>query len=456
MMAYLVMMAPRLKELHRVLKPTGSLYLHCDPTSSHYLKLLLDSIFGVQFYRNEIVWKRTTTHSDSKTWSRVTDVVLFFTKGGGFTWNIPREAHSNEYLSTKYRYDDGDGRIYRLDNMTSPNPRPNMMYEWKGFPFPEKGWRYSLDTMARLDQEKRIWYPTKADGSFDISKRPQLKRYLEEMEGGVMGTVWSDIFPINSQAQERLGYPTQKPEALLERIIKASSNEGDVVLDPFCGCGTSISVAERLHRKWIGIDITHLAITLIRSRLYGQFKTELSPYEVIGDPKDLASAQALARESEHDGRYQFQFWAAGLVDAFPAQDKKKKGADSGIDGVINFIDDTSGQAKKIIVQVKSGHVKVGDIRDLKGVMEREKAPIGCFVTLEEPSGPMKTEAVAAGFYESALKLEGGSAERFPRIQILTIRELLEGKKLAFPRHNIATFKQAERKSKTVAEQAGLF
>ena len=240
MMAYLVMMAPRIHELHRVLKDTGSIYLHCDPTASHYLKLLMDAIFGVQFYRNEIVWKRTTTHSDSKTWSRVADVLLFYTKGQTFTWNTPREEHSDEYLASKYRYDDGDGRVYRLDNMTSPNPRRNMMYEWKGFPFPEKGWRYSLETMTDLDKQKRIWYPTKKDGSLDTTKRPQLKRYLQEMEGGVMGTVWTDISPINSQAQERLGYPTQKPEVLLERIIKASSNEDDIVLDAFCGCGTEV------------------------------------------------------------------------------------------------------------------------------------------------------------------------------------------------------------------------
>ena len=281
---------------------------------------------------------------------------------------------------------------------------------------------------------------------------PRYKRYLDEMPGVPIQNLWDDIFPINSQAQERLGYPTQKPEALLERIITISSNEGDVLLDPFCGCGSSISVGERLHRKWIGIDITHLAITLIRHRLFDQFKTELSPYEVWGDPKDVHSAAALANED----RYHFQWWALGLVDARPAQDKKKKGADSGIDGVINFVDDNSGLAKKIIVQVKSGHVKAGDIRDLKGVVEREKAAIGAFITLEEATSPMKTEAVSTGFYESALKLEGGTAEKFPKIQILTIAELLEGKKLAFPRHVLATFKTAERKSKSKEQQVGLF
>lgn len=234
MMAYLTHMAVRLVELHRVLKPMGSIYLHCDPTASHYLKVLLDAVFGRENYRNEIVWKRTTTHSDSKTWSKVADSILFYSRGREIIWNTPRDPHSGEYVETKYRYDDGDGRgFYRLDNMTSPNPRPNMMYEWKGFPFPPKGWRYERDTMARLDAEGRIWYPTHENGSYDLGKRPQFKRYLVDMEGGVMGTVWSDIPPINSQAQERLGYPTQKPVALLERILSASSNPGDVVLDPF-------------------------------------------------------------------------------------------------------------------------------------------------------------------------------------------------------------------------------
>ncbi|MGI8603620.1 MAG: site-specific DNA-methyltransferase [Verrucomicrobiales bacterium] len=228
MMAYLVMMAPRLVELRRALKKTGSLYLHCDPTASHYLKLLLDAVFGIDGYRSEIVWKRTTTHNDSKRWSDNTDTVFFYTKSRGnsesFTWNPQHDQYSEDYLADKYRYDDGDGRgSYRLDNMTSPNPRPNMMYEWKGHASPEKGWRYSKETMAQLDAEGRIWYPSSKD------KRPQLKRYLAQGKGPVMGNLWTDINPINSQAQERLGYPTQKPVALLERIIKASSDEGDVV-----------------------------------------------------------------------------------------------------------------------------------------------------------------------------------------------------------------------------------
>lgn len=248
MMAYLVMMAARLVELHRVLKPTGSLYLHCDPTASHYLKVVLDAIFGPENFRNEIVWKRTTTHSDAKRWSPVSDTILYYTRSSLFTWNPQYAEHDAAYLVDKYRYDDKNGRgPYTLDNMTSPNPRPNMIYEWKGHASPPNGWRYSKETMAKLDTEGRIWYPE------DKSKRPRLKRYLSEMAGRIHDNIWTDIFPINSQAAERLGYPTQKPLALLERIIQASSNPGDVVLDPFCGCGTTIAAAQKLGRSGSGL-----------------------------------------------------------------------------------------------------------------------------------------------------------------------------------------------------------
>jgi hypothetical protein len=251
--------------------------------------------------------------------------------------------------------------------------------------------------------------------------------------------LWDDISPINSQAQERLGYPTQKPEPLLERIIQTSSNEGDVVLDPFCGCGTTVAVAERLHRRWIGIDITHLAITLMRHRLQNAFGPNLSPYEVEGLPKDLESAELLAM---HD-RYKFEWWALGLVDARPAHDKRK-GGDTGLDGVIYFFDDESGVARKIVVQVKSGSVAVNQIRDLKAVREREKAEIAAFISLQEPTAGMKTEAAMAGFYEP----EHFPGQRVPKLQILTIAELLAGKTLLYPR--VAppeTFARAARQKK---------
>ena len=419
LMAYLAMMAVRLVELHRVLKDTGSLYLHCDPTASHYLKLVLDAIFGAENFRNEITWKRTTTHSDSKTWSRVSDIILFFTKTTKFTWNTPREAHGEEYKSTKYRYDDGDGRgLYRLDNMTSPNPRPNMMYEWLGFPFPQMGWRYQLETMQRLHDEGRIWYPTNADGSYNMAKRPQLKRYLAEMAGGVMGTVWTDIPPINSQAQERLGYPTQKPRALLERIIAASSNPGDVVLDPFCGCGTAVDAAEKLGRKWLGIDVTHLAIGLIEKRMHEGYDRPgdgyVLPFEVIGVPKDKDSALRLAEEKPHD----FQNWFCLKVGGYPL-DGGRKGADRGVDGHF-YPYENSRDTSTGVISVKAGrNIGVAMIRDLRGVMEREGYPFGLFLSAYEPTGPMKAEAAAAGVHET----EFG---RFPRLQIMTPADLFHG------------------------------
>ena len=448
MMAYLTMMAPRLRELHRVLKPTGSIYLHCDPTASHYLKLLMDAVFEPENFKTEIIWKRSSAHSDAKQGrkqhGRIHDIILFYTKrADGYTWNKIYTPYDQGYVDQSYRHiEPSTGRRYRLDNLTGPGgaAKGNPQYEVMGV---TRHWRYSQAKMEKLIADGRIVQTN--PGSV-----PAYKRYLDEMPGVPIQDIWTDINPIGAQAQERLGYPTQKPESLLERIVNSSSNEGDVVLDPFCGCGTTVTVAERLHRKWTGIDITHLAITLIRHRLSATHGSELSPYQVVGDPKDLSSAQALAVED----RYQFQWWALGLVDARPAYDQRKKGADSGIDGFINFLDDMSGQAKRIVVQVKSGHVKAGDIRDLKGVLEREKAAIGAFITLEDPTSPMKTEAISAGFYESALKLQGTSSEKFPRLQILTIAELLAGKRLQFPRHSLATFKQAERKSKS--EQQGLF
>ena len=266
----------------------------------------------------------------------------------------------------------------------------------------------------------------------------------EESKGLPRRDVW-EISIIAGSSKERLGYPTQKPEKLLERIIETSSNEGDLVLDPFCGCGTTINVAERLKRRWIGIDITHLAVALIQSRLRDTFGTELSPYEVHGTPQDTASAEALALQD----RYQFQWWALSLIDARPAQDKKK-GKDTGIDGYIRYLEREGEPAKTILVQVKSGKVSSRDIRDLVGVLDREKAVIGIFITLQPATRDMEREAVSAGFYSS----QWGN---FPRLQILTIDDLLTGKATAqYPRMNAATFKRAERKRREQGEQSGLF
>jgi DNA modification methylase len=426
MLAYLAMMAPRLFELRRVLKKTGSIYLHCDPVASHYLKLLMDAIFGPEHFLAEITWKRTGTHSDAKRWARVADNLLHYSKGDDPTWHPLRAAHSEGYVADKYRFADPDGRRYRLDNMTSPHPRPNMMYEWKGHASPSFGWRYSKETMAKLEAEGRISYPDSK------SKRPRLKRYLDEVEGVLVGNVWTDISPINSQARELLGYPTQKPEALLDRIINASSNEADVVLDPFCGCGTTIAVAQRLKRQWIGIDITHLAITLMRHRLKNTFGDE-AQYKVIGEPVSLPDAEALAQQNA----YQFQWWALGLVGARPTE--QKKGADRGIDGRLYFHDEPGGKTKQIILSVQSGAVTVKDLRDLRGVLEREQAEIAVLITLEDPTKAMQGEAASAGFYKTPYG-------NHPRLQILTIKGLLqEGRRIDYPPEQARvdmTFKKA--------------
>jgi site-specific DNA-methyltransferase (adenine-specific) len=445
MMAYLVMMTARLAELHRVLKPTGSLYLHCDPTASHYLKIILDTIFGPANFVNEIVWKRTSAHSDAgqgaKHFGRVQDSLLFYTKTDQFTWNPLYTPHAEGYIKSHYPFTEpGTGRRYGLWDITGPGgaAKGNPYYEIFGV---MKYWRYSREKMEQKIKDRRVIQPH--PGSI-----PREKRYLDETPGIPLGTVWSDISPINSQATERLGYPTQKPLALLERIIQASSNPGDWVLDPFCGCGTAIAAAQMLNRHWIGIDITYLSISLQKYRLKDSFNISARvDYDVIGDPLDLADAHQLA----HDNRYQFQWWALSLVGAKPlggeeGSKKGKKGSDQGVDGIINFMDDAKGGSKSVLVQVKSGHIKSGDIRDLRGVIERENAAIGVFITLEPPTKDMEKEAVSADFYTSELWQKS-----YPKIQILTIEQLLSGAQINMPSAH-GTFKKAEKIKKSEGVQ----
>lgn len=450
MMAYLVMMAARLVELHRVLKPTGSLYLHCDPTASHYLKVILDSIFGATNFRNEIIWKRTQAKAlATRRLPNNHDTILYYQKSNAAIWNTDEaflpydENNLDDKTKSKYHYRDADGRLYRLDNLINPNrDRPNLTYEFLGV---TRVWRWTKERMLKAYDDGLI-VQTKP-GSV-----PQLKRYLDEQRGKPLGDVWTDIDPLNSQAKERLDYPTQKPVALLERIIAASSNPGDVVLDPFCGCGTAIAAAQKLGRKWIGIDITHLSIALQKYRLDSMFEMkEKVDYQVIGEPEDLAGAKQLAA----DDKYQFQWWALSLVRAKPLGGQEgskqgKKGSDRGIDGVINFIDDSSGKPKRVLVQVKSGHVKSGDVRDLVGTLNREQAAIGVFISLETPTRPMVTEAASAGFYESP------HWGQFPKVQLLTIEDLLRGAEIKMP-PPFGTFKQAEKvKQGADVEQKSLF
>jgi DNA modification methylase len=433
MMAYLTMMAIRLLELRRVLKPTGSLYLHCDPTASHYLKIVLDQVFGVQQFRNEIVWKRSDAHSDAKQgakhYGRVHDVLLFYSKRDDPTYNslyrpLPQSTIDNWYRNVE----EGTGRRYNKADTSGPGgaAKGNPYFEWNGV---KRYWRYNKEKMEAMHASGRLIY-SKSGIAYE-------KRYLDESKGVPLQDFWDDVSMLRgiSGSGERLGYPTQKPLALLERIIEVSSNEGDLVLDPFCGCGTAVHAAEKLKRKWIGIDVTHLAVSLIEKRMRDAFPN--IAFEVHGTPKDIDGARDLAMRD----KYQFQWWACSLVNAQPFQGKKK-GADSGIDGVIYFQDDEN-LPKKIVVSVKGGeNVSVPMVRDFAHVIDREKAAMGFFVTLTDPTRHMVTEGVGTGYYTSPL-----TGAKFPKLQVLTIEGLLSGKEQArYPRMDAGglTFKKARR------------
>ena len=372
MMAYLVQMAVRLVQMHRVLKPTGSLYLHCDATASHYLKLILDAIFGIKNFRNEVFWYYYNKMHDrrKKLFPRATDTLLFYVKdvNADFTFNQLKEQREEAAKQLKRKKVGG-----RMVNVK--------------------------------DAQGNLVYQMKADRTLD--------------------NVWR-IPCLQPAARERMGYPTQKPLELLRRVIAASSNPGQVILDPFCGCGTTIDAVETLNRenpgkpprRWIGIDITHVAIGLVKHRLATRFKPP-PEFQEQGVPVSQAGAVALAAQDPFD----FQYWALGLVGARPVGGKRKKGADRGIDGVRYFQDEQKNGAfltKKMLVQVKSGHVKAGDIRDLAGTIGREGAELGVFITLEEPSKPMRSEAAAAGTYQSPY-----DGQAYPKVQVLTIAEILK-------------------------------
>jgi len=421
--AYLVMMAIRLVELHRILKPTGCMYLHCDPTASHYLKILLDADFGPANFRNEITWKRrqgfTSAVHESNRYGNITDILLFYSKSAKARFRPQYNKDSKEYqeyVDKFFTLVDNDGRKYQATSLTNPAYRPNLIYEYKGYKAPANGWMITKEKMEQWDKQGRIHFPASKNG------RLRRKSYADELKGMPIQNLWDDIDQLGAGRTERLGYPTQKPLALLERIINASSNPGDIVLDPFCGCGTAVHAAQKLGRKWIGIDVTFLAINLIESRMKGAFP-ELD-IKVIGEPADLTSARDLARRNKK----QFELWALMRLGAQPSG---KKGADRGIDGLIPMI--VGGSAGKpeyarAIVSVKGGeHVSAPMVRDLKGVLDREGEPIGILLTLTKPTKDMSTEAASSGFYESALW-----QKKYPRIQIITIEDLLNGKRPDLP------------------------
>jgi DNA modification methylase len=437
--AYLTTMAIRIWYMHKLLKDTGSFYLHCDSTMSHYLKLICDMIFGEKNHQNEISWKRTSAHSDAKKYSRVTDKILFYSKSNKYTWNEMKVGYDESYIKSHYRHKDENGRIFRTDNLTATGlSGGGYQYEWNGV---SKIWRCPIEKMQQLHNENRIHY-TK-------NNTAELKRFLDEMEGTIITDNWNDISPLNSQAKERLGYPTQKPEALLERIIKASSNEGDVVADFFCGCGTTIAAAQKLNRKWLGADISHLAIRLIKKRLVETYGKGIEHnLKLHGMPKDIASAKELAQNVE-GGRIGFQDWAIEVM--LNGVVNEKKVADGGYDGYLTF-KGADGTKQFALIETKSGKLTVKNMREFARVIDNEKAAVGIFVCFKENvTSEMIKEAKNAGH----IKIAG---IEFPqdKIQIITAEDLFEGKQPQLPGAAANdTFKKAQRnESKSVSK--GLF
>lgn len=431
-------MTLRIVEIHRVLKPTGSFYLHCDPTASHYLKLVLDTVFCGQGgdYLNEITWQRTTSHNSANRFGKIADIIFFYSKGLNYTWNHVRTEYSAAQMKRYKR--DKDGRLYRGDDLTADRANSNSgKFEWRGtMPPSSRGWAHSLEHLEELWADGRIL--TRKDG---CPRMDGLKVYLDDQLGHKLQSIWTDIPRIGNTAAERLGYPTQKPEALLERIIKASSNEGDVILDAYCGCGTTVAVAQRLHRKWIGIDITFQSISLILKRLADKYQGDYPAIEanihLDGVPRDIESARALAHRKDDKTRKEFEKWAVLTYSNNQARINDKKGADGGIDGIAYFLldKDTNGKA---VFQVKSGGANRGDMAKLNSDRQKEKAEFGILITMDDPSKPMRDEVAHAGKFRHPLLNREDD-----RLQIITVAEIFSGKRLDLPMARKDTVKSAK-------------
>jgi DNA modification methylase len=439
MMAYLVHMANRLLEIRRVMKDTASIYLHCDPTACHYLKLVMDAVFGACYFRNEVSWKRANAHNDPNRYGSITDLLLFYSKTNDYTWNTQYTDYREEYYKSHFKKDK-NGRYYRTVPLDAPKHgegSKNLIYEWKGkCPASTRTWAVIKEKMEQYDKEDRIVY-TKTG-------TPTLLQYADEMPGVPLQNIWVDIPPVNPQARERLGYPTQKPQALLERIIKASSNEGDTVLDPFCGCGTTVHAAEELKRSWIGIDITHLAINLIRTRLTSAFPG--IEIETHGLPASYAGALELARADKHE----FELWVLGELDAMPYKGGRK-GPDTGIDGYIFFrcLDGEKVRDGKAIVEVKGGGTTVKDVRNLDAVVEHEGADLGVLVSALKPTSKMREFAAGRGTVSLGTK-------EYPRLQVVWLKDLMENKaRVEYPESGkIEHQKKAPRHRRDYQEEIG--
>lgn len=405
LMAYLTMITPRLVEMKRVLKETGSIYLHCDPTASHYLKMIMDSIFGKKNFKNEIIWQRTKTRSTTSKFKSDHDTVLFYTKTNEFVFNTQYDdiKKTNNVKEDKYGlYKDqpviqkgdnkGDKERYFSDGDTTITLDDE--HKW-------------LATQEKIDSNKFYW---------TSNGNPRIKRYLEK--GKPCGSIWMDMI-IHNSSLERTGYPTQKPEELLKRIIKASCPEDGIVLDPFCGCGTTLISAEKLERKWIGIDITYLAVDVLRQRIEKDFGEEEGVnFEILGEPEGMAGAKNMSENNKAE----FQKWIISKIGGTP---NEKLSGDKGIDGSIFFKD--GGEDKMGIIQeTVAKSVSPSKVRDFEGTMERENTPIGIFVTFKEPTKGMKKEANKMGKYEDSF------GNKYPKLQFLTVQEILNGEKPEIP------------------------
>lgn len=407
LLAYLVYMTYRLFEMRRILKPSGSIYLHCDPAASHYIKVMMDGVFGHGNFRNEIIWRRTSAHSSAKRYGPVHDVILYYANGAGTTWNPTYQAYDADYVETRFAR--GRERPWKDADLTGAGTRNGETgKDWRGFNPTRKGrhWAYPPEELDRLDADGRIYWPNKAGGW------PRFKRYLDESEGIPLQDVWTDINPVNSQAAERLGYPTQKPLSLLERIIASSSNPGDVVFDPFCGCGTAVVAAHQLGRHWIGCDIAILSVQIVRDLLdkrYGLHDGE--HYQISGVPRSLDAAKDLFSRDKR----QFQHWLVELSGGFS---NNKHSGDEGIDGRIYF--GPKADLRSMVLSVKGGHLSPQFVRELRGTLERDGTEMAGFLCLDEPTKGMISEAAKAGMFS----YDGAT---YPRMQIRTVAELFAGK-----------------------------
>jgi site-specific DNA-methyltransferase (adenine-specific) len=428
MMAYLVMMAIRLRELHRKLKVDGSLYLHCDPTASHYLKVVLDGVFGPASFRNEIIWKRTSAHSAALRWGDVHDCILFYTKSDKYAWNKIVTDYDEAYKK-RYKNVDEQGRRWADDNLTGPGTRGGDSGKpWKGFNPTDKGvhWKVSSKAVAELIGEAEASNLTTREKLDVLDKHglihwprsegfPRFKRVLGK--GLPLQDMILDIPPLNSQAQERTGYPTQKPLTLLDRIIQASSKPGQVVLDPFCGCGTTVEAAERAGRRWIGIDVAVHAVKVIEGRLAELAEQRGKPvaYDIELLPRDFASAVKLAEKD----KYQFQWWANYLFNPHALRERGKKGPDRGIDGELFFPNGPGRPWGRMLTSVKGGKIELDDIRAFAHVLDAEKAEMGIFICLNKPTEKMRSEAIREGYADV---VHGD----MPKLQIVSIEEWFKG------------------------------